>query len=163
MTLDRDAPDTIDWRALPGQALRLSLLEMALVLVAWAALLMSAGALAALPFRWLAKLFGKHAGAISYIPIVNAAQFHNARLVQQAIRRAARLSPFRSDCLRQALAGATLCRLMRVPAAVHLGVKHEPDGTFAAHAMLHVGPVSVSGGNGFDKFAIISCFVRLGD
>ena len=156
-----DDHDRVDWRAMPGQVWRMSLLESAMVPIAWLLLAFSAVALAALPFRWVAKLLGQHLGAIAYVPTVNAAQFHKARLAQQAVRRAAKLIPFRSDCLRQALAGSLLCAILRVPTSVHLGVQNDTVSAFAAHAMLHAGPVAISGGNGFGNYAIVSCFVRL--
>ena len=115
-------------------------------------------ALRLVPFRRLAPLLGTPVGAIAYVPLVNAGQAERARLVKRAVRRAARIAPFRSDCLPQILAGTVLCRLLAIPATGHLGVRMGTPPRFAAHAWLCAGPVAVTGGPSFGEFAVVLCF-----
>src|SRR5271169_908867 len=71
--------------------------------------------------------------------------------------------PLRSDCLPQALAAATLCRWLMVPVALHLGVRRETKGQalrpLEAHAWVTAGPVAVTGGDGFESFVAVACFL----
>ena len=93
------------------------------------------------------------------VPPVDARQETRARMVKRAIRRAVIAAPFRADCLPQALAGALLCRTLRVPFSAHLGVKLSEDKAIEAHAWLNAGSVAVTGGRGFEGFTSIFCFV----
>jgi Transglutaminase-like superfamily len=85
-------------------------------------------------------------------------------MVRRAVLRAARLSPFRSDCLPQALVAATLCRIMRVPASVHLGVKLDTitergPRAISAHAWVCSGREAVTGGRSFGAYTPVTCFL----
>jgi hypothetical protein len=68
-----------------------------------------------------------------------------------ALAVAARVVPWRADCLVQAIAARRWLERERQPADVHIGVHKAPDGRFEAHAWLRSGGVTVTGGN-VDRF-----------
>ena len=131
--------------------------DKALLLMAFAALVIAAPLLRLVPFSRLAPLFGRPIGPVAWMPLLDARQSRRAQAIRRAVRRAARLSPFRRDCLPQALAGAALCRFFAVPAAVHLGVR-KSGSTLEAHAWVCSGGVAVAGGQSFAAFTVVSCF-----
>jgi hypothetical protein len=134
--------------------------EKALSLLAFILMLMSAVALRLVHFRRIAPLLGKTMEGIAYVPLANAHELSNARMVRRTVLRAARLSPLRSDCLPQAIVAAILCRLLRVPAAVHLGVKlDEGPRKIDAHAWVCSGREAICGGRSFGRYTPVSCFV----
>ncbi len=137
--------------------------DMIGLVLAWVLLACAAVALRLVPFRRLAPLLGKALGPAASIPVIDARQAERARLIRRSVLRAARVAPFRSDCLPQSLAGAVLCRVLRVPATVFLGVRLDdvPSG-MAAHAWLCAGPVAVTGGQSFDRFTVVAAFALPG-
>lgn len=135
--------------------------DKALLIMAWCLIGLSAAALLLIPFRHLVPLLGRKIGAVAVIPIVTGKQLSRARLVRSALLRAARIAPFRSDCLPQAFAAASMCRLLGVPASVHLGIRLDgADSQMAAHAWTCAGPVALSGGRCFGVYTPVSCFFR---
>ena len=59
-----------------------------------------------------------------------------------------------------AFAGAVLCKLYRIPSAVHFGTKPGETPGLVAHAWLAAGPLAVTGGQSWDEYAVVACFVR---
>jgi hypothetical protein len=141
-------------------ALRRSSIEAAGFLVALALMLAAAILLRLAPVGRLLRAMG---GAVACAPLVTPRQEARARLVRRSIRRAARVSPLRADCLPQALAAATLCRLLKAPIALHLGLRRAANAQarrpLEAHAWVASGPVAVSGGDGSESFVAVACFL----
>lgn len=136
--------------------------EKALFALAWILMLVSACALVIAPFRKLAPFLGKTIDGIAFVPLANEAQIERARMIRRAVLRAARISPLRSDCLPQALVAATLCRLLHVPASVHLGVKlDENPRAISAHAWVCSGREAVTGGRSFGAYTPVTCFLTM--
>ncbi len=135
--------------------------DKAALLMAWCLIGLSAAALRLVPFRYLAPLLGTQMGAVAFVPIATGKQVARARTVRCAIVRAVRIAPFRSDCLPQAFAAASMCRLLGVPASVHLGIRLDgADKDMAAHAWTCAGPVALTGGRCFGVYTPVSCFCR---
>jgi hypothetical protein len=134
--------------------------EKGLSLLAFMLILTSAVVLKLVHFRWIAPLLGRSMDAVAYVPLASARQLSDARMVRRTVLRAARLSPLRSDCLPQAMVAAILCRLLQVPAAVHLGVKLDKGpGKIDAHAWVCSGRETICGGRSFGRYTPVSCFV----
>ncbi len=141
------------------------LIEGSGFLVALALMLAAAVLIRLAPTGLLLRATGRPLGPVACAPLIDARQAARARLVRRSIRRAARVSPLRSDCLPQALAAALLCRWLGAPAALHLGLRRGGEDTrrpLEAHAWVCAGPVAVSGGDGSYSFAAVACFLRLG-
>jgi hypothetical protein len=134
--------------------------EKFLLLWALCLMLVAAAALRLVHFRRLAPFLGKPIDGVACIPLADHRQIQDARMVRLAVLRAARLSPFRSDCLPQALVAAILCRQLDVPASVHLGVRLKEDPrAILAHAWVCAGPEAVSGGRSFNSYTPVTCFM----
>lgn len=67
--------------------------------------------------------------------------------ISRAIGRAARVVPWRSDCLVQAEAGRRWIAAMGGAAEIRLGARKGPDGQLDAHAWLLCGGRVVTGGD----------------
>lgn len=113
-----------------------------------------------LPMGLWRRVLGRPVGAVACTPVLSAPQIDKARVLRDAIARAASIAPYRSDCLPQAFAGAVLCKLYRIPSAVHFGTKPGETSGLVAHAWLAAGPLAVTGGHSWDEYAVVACFVR---
>ena len=149
-------PSTV--RRMGTAALGMGWREWFSAIAAWLLIALASLLLRVVHFRHLAGLLGKSLGAVSCVPLIDAAQEARAVRVHRAIARAIQLSPWRADCLPQALAAAVLCRWLRVPAAVHFGVALPEGEKMAAHAWLVSGQIAVTGGASFRDFTTVACF-----
>lgn len=139
---------------------RLPAFVLAWLLPAWILMGLAALALRLVPVRRLAPLFGRGIGAVGFVPLLPAARWRRADEVRRTIALAARYAPFRSNCFPQALVAQALCRLFRLPFAMHFGVRTAQEGGLAAHAWVVSGPVAISGGNAsFLHYSVVGCFV----
>ncbi|NOZ06700.1 MAG: lasso peptide biosynthesis B2 protein [Chloroflexi bacterium] len=126
------------------------LLAEALVMLGLARL-----AVVALPFRWIAaRLDAAHS------PTARVDR-SKARRVGVAIRRVARITPWRSKCLEQAVAGYWMLRRRDLPGVLHLGVAKE-DEVMEAHAWLHCGNQIITGGQDVQRFSVVARFGERG-
>lgn len=140
---------------------RFPIAEKLLLPLAWLLLGMASIAVTLLPFRLISPLLGKQVKA-SHVPVgLDRAHARRAQWVRNAINRAARLMPLRSDCLPQAFAASLLCRLLRMPSSAHIGVRHDGSTTgMAAHAWVLVGDFWVSGGLSIPEYELLTSFRR---
>lgn len=134
---------------------------------AWAMIGLASLAILLVPFRRLAPIFGRNIGPVAFVPMTSPAQAARAHKIATAIAVAAKYAPFRSNCYPQAIVAHVLCRLYRIPYALHFGARIEAAPGEAsglkAHAWVVSGPVAVSGGNAsFGEFSTVGCFVSRG-
>lgn len=144
-------------------AKRLPVRTLCWVPICWTLLLIATLKLRLVRFARLERSFGVQLGAIGLTPLVRPQAIRQARRWQGAIAMAARLAPFRADCLPQAMVAARLCRLFAIPYALQLGCARRSTDTtragIAAHAWVNVGPVTVSGGAGScERFTPVACY-----
>jgi hypothetical protein len=160
------------WRMIGslGRKLRvfwqLSVSAKLLLVPAWLSLCLSAGIFRFLRFGRLGQLLGRNIGAGACCPLASPAAQDRATAISSAVRIASRYTPFRGDCVPQALAGQFLCRALNVPSALHFGIRNSvgsPAGLkdMEAHAWLVVGPVFVTGGRSFRTHTTTACFLAL--
>lgn len=129
----------------------------------WIAIGLASLAIAWVPMRRLHRLFGRSLGAVAFVPLASAAQHRRTVAIGRTVRLAAAGAPFRADCFPTAIVAQLLCRLYRVPAALHLGVRlsaetHEPP--LAAHAWVVSGSVGLTGGRGnLAQYTPLGCWV----
>lgn len=136
---------------------------VALAALAWVLVALSEVALTVLPFRRLAPVLGQEIGPAVRVPLASPTALRSAILIAEALSMASAHVPVRSDCLRQALAAALLCRLFGVPFVACLGASHSatgPGGPLSAHAWVQCGSVVVSGGTGnFRRLGVVTSFI----
>lgn len=138
---------------------RMTWRDRALTLAAWPLLGICTVLLKTVEFRRLSLLLGGPVGAVGCTPLLTPREEVRARAIRRAMRRAARISPWRSDCLPQALGAAMLCRALSVPVATHLGVRLDGAKPLEAHAWTCSGRVQVTGGDGFSHWTPVQCFL----
>lgn len=128
----------------------------------WLLLGISRLAVLTVPFRHLAPLLGPNQGVECWVPLATPRQQHRGIQIGRTVRTAARVTPWDSNCLAQALTAALLLRLSGVPHAIHLGVARDrANGSVKAHAWVSSGRVRVTGGDGFRRFTVVSSFLSL--
>jgi hypothetical protein len=124
-------------------------------LLAEAALLLAAARLSVLvlPFRWISALLGgaREETALE-TPVAAAAA------VGRAVQRVSRFTPWRSNCLAQALAAHVMLRRRKIPTTLYLGVAKDADVRIHAHAWLRSGTLIVTGDHGHERFAAVMSY-----
>ena len=112
------------------------------------------------PFRRLVSGLGVPVGVASWVPLVTEQQRHRARLISHVVRLAARHTPWRSNCLVQAVVARAMLGMYGVPYALYFGVMRGSNAReVKAHAWVAAGNVRVTGGCGFGRFTVTGCFV----
>jgi len=115
-------------------------------------------AILTIPFRWTTRLFALRpgeAGTGMDQPCPEVAQ-----RVGWALRTAAAHSPWQSTCLAQALAGAGMLRIRRIPATLAMGVAKSADEprSLEAHAWLSCDGSILTGRDAVEKYNVIAEF-----
>lgn len=128
--------------------------ERRLALEALTALASARLTLALLPFPTAMRRLGLRAGRMEAETAADAAV---REAVAAAIRRAARVAPFRAVCLQRAVAAALLLRRRAQPVEVHFGLARDSDG-LAAHAWAMCGGLAVTGEERRGAFTPIAMF-----
>jgi hypothetical protein len=119
-----------------------------------------------LPFRWTVKVLGFQQvnGTAAAPSIRDADALTSARRISRALRRASAQTPWESNCLTLALAGAGMLRLRKIAATLVMGVIKDPtrSGGIAAHAWLSSGGIVLTGGAGHRKYNAVATFMSVG-
>lgn len=116
-----------------------------------------------LPFRAYAGLFGQPCKTAQAHASVAPNRRHRVRAIGRAVRMSAKITPWTSLCLVQAICACSLLRLSRVPYTVHFGVKpgkqeHGND-PLQAHVWVIAGKSFVTGGLGHEVHTVVSTFI----
>jgi hypothetical protein len=128
---------------------RLLLLE-ALLCLAFAAV-----AVAALPFRHVARWASLPARET--VPS-EAARAATIERVRWAVTACGRRVPWRALCFEQGLAAQFMLRRRGIPAILHYGAAHDEERGLAAHVWVKDGDVDVTGGEVAARFALLATF-----
>jgi hypothetical protein len=94
----------------------------------------------------------RHAGGAHHTGEHHTEDVHRIR---RAILAAARRVPWRSQCLEQSIAAQRMLRARGIPATLYLGVEKRGD-ALRAHAWVRSGDIFVTGGDGSDRYSIVS-------
>jgi hypothetical protein len=132
---------------------------LACLIPAWILLGVCRLALLTTPFKRLAPLLGGHLPNCYWLPVLNPRQELRARQISRCVRRAARYTPWESNCFPQAIAARALLGLFRVPYGLFLGVAKDDSSSLKAHAWVTAGRVHVTGGHGFDAYTVVGGFI----
>lgn len=119
-------------------------------------------AVLSVPFPRLSRHFGRSMGAVALVPLASPADVRNAARIGRVIRAVARRTPWDSNCLAQAVLARALLGFLRIPYALHLGLRPAASGRAddpIAHAWVACGRVFVTGGNGFANYPVVAVFV----
>jgi Transglutaminase-like superfamily len=113
-------------------------------------------AVAALPFRLVARAFGRHRASASGAP----AEDTRRRLarVRWAVESAAARVPWSAPCLPQAMAAKAMLRARGVPSTLCLGLRRDEPTGLQAHAWLEAGEAIVTGQRQRRQFTEVARF-----
>ncbi|WP_318153387.1 lasso peptide biosynthesis B2 protein [Halomonas sp. ML-15] len=128
----------------------------------WVLLGLSRVAILLFSFRRLAPYLGQPMGIAAYIPLLTPKQEAKAAQIGQAIRLAARYTPWVSNCFPQAVTARLVLGLYGIPYSLYFGVMREPETReYKAHAWVATGRVAITGGYGFNLFTVVGCYSSL--
>jgi len=112
------------------------------------------------PFRWTTRLLAmKPSGETEPTQaFVTSPAF--APRARWALKVAAARTPWKSNCLTKAVAGAGMLRLRQIASTLALGVAKSTSerGGMRAHAWLRCGGIIVTGGAGHKQYNVIATF-----
>ena len=121
------------------------------LVAAWSLLGLTRLVIVALPFSAVRRLLGERRDPrVQVAPpeLTDDVLAHAAR-IGTTVGLAARHTPWRSECYPQALTARVLLGGARIPHVVSFGVRRDGD-ALVAHAWVHAGTVTVTGGSGHD-------------
>ena len=133
--------------------LRLPVGSKVLLLEAWITLGLSRGMVLTLPFRWIAP------GLRRRLP--ESGQTYGqaqARAVGWALRVASQYTPWKSNCLAQAIAGKRMLHRRKLSSTLVLGVRKGEQDELEAHAWLDCGSITLTGGHDHAGYSVVSSF-----
>lgn len=87
-------------------------------------------------------------------------QMKTIRQVSRALHTMKRFAFWESECLVMAYAAMNMLARRGIDSTLYLGTARDAQGKLIAHAWLRSGTVYVTGGDGRDKFAVVSTFAR---
>jgi len=93
---------------------------------------------------------------------IQSDQETRTRQVGWAVRAVARRTPWKSNCLVQAVAAKIMLRRRGIPSTVYLGVAKDPGKDLSAHAWLRSGDVILTGKRNSGEFTVLSVFTEKG-
>ena len=111
-----------------------------------------------LPFRWISPRLGHHQAESP--ATISPQQQRIGERVSTLIQRSSRRTPWRSNCLAQAIACTMMLRRRGVSSTLYLGAKMN-DGQLAAHAWTRSGPLYLTGDQDRPGFAVVEQFANL--
>lgn len=121
-------------------------------------------AILTLPYKILSKYYGNlHSNTQLSIPC-DETQKKIAWEIGKITDLIARHTPWKSECLVQALMVKTLLKYYQIPHTLHLGAlmcKDPEEEPMKAHAWVLVGPWIVCGAEGHEAFSIVATFTSI--
>jgi hypothetical protein len=111
-----------------------------------------------MPFRQIAPGLGRRMAESPHdTPL---AQQSRVAAIGWSLRSAARIAPWQSTCLVQALAGKWMLRRRRLASTLYLGVDRGVENWLDAHAWLRYGSQILTGGGNLERFRVIASFAE---
>ncbi len=133
--------------------LRLPVGSKVLLLEAWITLGLSRGMVLTLPFRWIAPRLQARLPDSAHVSGQAEAQD-----VGWALRVASQYTPWKSNCLAQAIAGKRMLHRRKLSSTLVLGVRKGEQDQFEAHAWLDCGSITLTGGHDHTGYSVVSSF-----
>lgn len=128
--------------------------------VVWILLGLSRLAVVTLSFKGLARHMGVHDGLAPRTPLCSKNDEIRSQKIKKAIGIASRYTPWKSNCFPQAITARIMLGCYNIPYALFFGMRRDTkDNELKAHAWVVAGRVNVSGGNSFQQFTSVGCFV----
>ena len=117
------------------------------------------------PLAYLKRYFGPYYKITVLSTLISNQQRSQALLISKSVKLAANYTPWKSNCLTQAMVAKFWCRQYKIPYILYIGFMKAVDepGGYMGHAWTTAGDVFITGGDGLANYHVISSFVYLGD
>ncbi len=114
-----------------------------------------------LPFPYIKPYLGTPYQNIMFSTLLTPKQHRYAIYLRQSIHRAAKLTPWHSNCLTQALVARLWCFWLDIPYVLYIGFQKDSTKSqgLGAHAWLTAGPIAITGGQAFPSYQVISSYI----
>lgn len=113
-----------------------------------------------LPFRWVAAPLGNvNEDSVENAELPNSDK-SRLRDIESIIRRVSRNTPWRSNCLAQAIAGQYMLRRRGIASTIFFGLSKDEKGHLGGHAWLHCGGEVLTGESDVDHYAVVATFTN---
>lgn len=130
------------------------------VLPVWVMLGISKSMIGLMSFQGLSGLLGQPCGLAPWVPLLTERQQRRAAHIGRVVRMVATYTPWTSNCFAQALVARTLLCWYRIPYTLFFGLRRDPHSSeMKAHTWLACGPINVTGGACFGRYAVVSVFM----
>lgn len=112
------------------------------------------------PLYYLMPYFGEFNKTTIISTVISKKQTHQAWQIGKSIRLAAKFTPWDSSCLTQAMVAKFWCALFKIPYAFYIGLAKSAKSSsgYDVHAWITAGPVTITGGNSWTTFHVISSY-----
>ena len=137
---------------------RLSPHDRWLTIEALVCLGLARGAVRTLPFRWVARGLTRLVRPGKLAPKGASRPSPEVWHVARAIQRVSPRTPWRSNCLAQAIAGHWMLGRRGASPSLYLGVGKNDRHEFDAHAWLQVGGTTILGHAAEGRYAVVGVF-----
>jgi len=108
------------------------------------------------PFRWIARRMGEQTSPMKTTdPGERSEQILHLAKILQAV---ARNVPWKTNCLVQSIAAATMLRRRKMEGAVYFGARTDESGKFEAHAWVCCGEILVTGDHDEEMYTELAMF-----
>ncbi len=126
----------------------------------WVLLGLAKALIFTVPFKRLAPHLGVSTELRLLVPLLDADSEKRTLQIARVIKLAAAYTPWDSNCFPQAVVARLLLGLYRIPYALFFGLMRDRQtNEIKAHAWVAAGKIAVTGGNSFERFTAVGCFV----
>lgn len=114
-----------------------------------------------LPFKYIKKLLGTHHSNFQLSTLVCNDQLNTAIEIGQSIKVMAKYTPWKSNCLVQAILARLLLSLYNLPHVLYFGtcITSSKATPMKAHAWVSVGSKIIVGGRGHNRYTIVGTYI----
>lgn len=113
-----------------------------------------------LPFRWIAKGLGEKEAPSGDIDITSKADDLELNKIGWTIRRISDHTPWKSNCLAQAITAQKMLARRNRSSEMYFGLKRGETSEMEAHAWLKSGDTVLTGGGNLDQYAVVAVFKK---
>lgn len=110
--------------------------------------------LLAVPFRYIAAFMGKEKSESP--ESVDNVKFSKARIIGRTVIAVSGHTPWKSECLVQALTAQAILRIFKIPNTLYLGMAKDDSNKLSAHAWLRCGHAVITGGLISEEFKVVA-------
>jgi hypothetical protein len=136
--------------------LRMSWRHRLRILEAFACLGLARVVVLSVPFRFVARAVGRATAAVHGADDRDTRSGPRAVAVGQLVERVSRHTPWRSNCLAQALAATFMLRRRGLASSMYFGLAKSDAGRLEAHAWTRSSGVIVTGGRALERYTVVA-------